>query len=176
MWKSWLPSFRLATELALSIGSKKASHSHAKAISRFKVWGWWNWTCFLIHVYLTCVYTGLLLWLRYQNISKRVYMLFEVFEDYARILRWSQILDASNFWIHKGMLPRFLSDIHIHVAQSFIFLLCFVDHCLSLCPFSFGIDYHQCEEHLVAPSDDRQFDSNSPLWHYCNHGWILPNN
>jgi hypothetical protein len=23
MWKSWLPSFRLATELALSIGSKK---------------------------------------------------------------------------------------------------------------------------------------------------------
>ena len=27
----------------------------------------------------------------------------------------------------------------IRVAQSLIFVLCFVDHCLSFCPYSFGI-------------------------------------
>ena len=85
---------------------------------------------FLIHDYLTCVYTGLLLWVRYQNISKRVYtqvyMLFvQVFEDYARILRRFQIFDVSNFWIHKGMLPLFLADIHIHVARRFVFCVMF---------------------------------------------------
>ena len=40
---------------------------------------------------------------------------------------------------------------------------CVVDHCLSFCPFSLVIDYHQREEHLPAPSDVRQFNYNFPF-------------
>jgi hypothetical protein len=43
-----------------------------------------------------------------------------------RVLRRSQILCVSNIWIHKGMLPRFLVGMHIHVARSFII-------CVMLC-------------------------------------------
>jgi hypothetical protein len=46
-----------ATELALSIGHKKALNSLAKVISWLKVWGWWNWTCFLNSWLLNlCIY------------------------------------------------------------------------------------------------------------------------
>jgi len=81
----------------------------------------------------------------------------QLFEDYARILRRSQILDTSNFWIHKGMLPRFLADIHMHVARSFVFCVMF---CGSLFVLLI-IDYHQREEHLSASSNVRRFDFNS---------------
>jgi hypothetical protein len=98
MWKPWLPT-SYATELALSIGSKEKPQIHLENQYlglRFKRGEIDH--AFFIHDYLICVCTGLLLWFRYQNIQKKVYMLFvQVFEDYARIQRRSHILDVLNF-------------------------------------------------------------------------------
>ena len=60
---------------------------------------------FSIRTYLTCAYTGLFLWV---SISE---YLREGIHAFCRI--------------HKGMLPRFHSDIHIHVARSFVFCVMF---------------------------------------------------
>jgi hypothetical protein len=50
------------------------------------------------------------------------YLLFvEVFEDYARIQRRSPILDIFNFWIHKGVLPRFLFPFSHPLPSTFSF-------------------------------------------------------
>jgi hypothetical protein len=55
--------------------------------------------------YLTCVYTGLFLWVSISEYLKE---------------------GIHAFWrIHKGMQPRFHSDIHIHVARSFVFCVMF---------------------------------------------------
>ena len=97
MSKPCPPSY--ATELALSIGPpKKPQIPLQKQYLGLRFEGGEIGHAVLIHDNLTCVYTGILLWVRYQNISKRVCILFvQVFEDYARILRRSQILDVSNF-------------------------------------------------------------------------------
>ena len=61
---------------------------------------------------------------------------------YARILGRFQILDVSNFWIHKVMLPPFLVDIHIHVARWLVFCVMF---CISLFVLWFtASDYPFC--------------------------------
>jgi len=41
-----------------------------------------------------------------------------------RILRRPQILRVSNIWIHTGMLPRFLADLHIVRSCVFCVILC----------------------------------------------------
>ena len=80
-----------------------------------------------------------------------------------RILRRSQILCVSNIWIHKGMLPRFLVDIHIHVARSFVFCVMLCRSLFVLLSLFFGNWLPlKWRTYLPAPSSYvRQFDFNS---------------